>query len=189
MAFYGRSGIRTSKGKLSPVHLLVLATLKRGPAHGYMILQQLSESLEGWELKSGTLYPALHRIESLGLIKGKVVKLEGETDTVVEYGLTADGKFALHEAFHGLRREMQIQNSVWHFLSDSFDEDVASSLFDWTVQERNPMGYMMMKRHCNGTCHCSQNHLEYLKKYREYLHQELDWIDEQLDNLKGSKKQ
>ena len=188
MAFYGRSGIRTSRARLSPVHLLVLSTLKRKPAHGYMILQQLKNQLKGWELKSGTLYPALHRLEELGLISGKEVKPEEDADGVVEYRLTSDGNHSLHEAFHGLRREMQIQDSVWRFLSYSFDEDVASSLYDWTIQEESPMGFMMMKRHCDGTCDRSKKHLGFLMKYREYLQLELEWVRTQLENLKGSKK-
>ena len=50
--------------------LLILRTLQRGDMHGWGISQSISvASREVLNLKEGSLYPALHRLERQGLIK------------------------------------------------------------------------------------------------------------------------
>jgi DNA-binding PadR family transcriptional regulator len=49
--------------------LMILAVLVEGPAYGYSIQKRLRESSGNMvRLQAGTLYPLLHRLESLGLI-------------------------------------------------------------------------------------------------------------------------
>ena len=51
---------------------LILSALRRGDAHGFEILKRLEEAGSGLlQLKEGSLYPALYRLESAGVIKGK----------------------------------------------------------------------------------------------------------------------
>jgi PadR family transcriptional regulator PadR len=50
---------------------LILSSLRRGDAHGFEILKRLEEAGSGaLRLKEGSLYPALYRLESAGMIKG-----------------------------------------------------------------------------------------------------------------------
>jgi PadR family transcriptional regulator, regulatory protein PadR len=45
--------------------MLILQTLRRGPQHGYGIVQTLFiNSSEGLQVETGSLYPALHRLEA-----------------------------------------------------------------------------------------------------------------------------
>lgn len=56
----------TTRGQLD---LLVLSVLVGGPLHGYGIVTELRRrSGEDLDLAEGTLYPALHRLESEGLL-------------------------------------------------------------------------------------------------------------------------
>ncbi len=49
--------------------LLLLAVLADGPAHGYVVIESLRQRSEGvFDLPEGTIYPALHRLESQGLL-------------------------------------------------------------------------------------------------------------------------
>jgi PadR family transcriptional regulator, regulatory protein PadR len=49
---------------------LILETLVREPSHGYRIAQRIKERSEGvLDFKEGTLYPALHKLESQGLVE------------------------------------------------------------------------------------------------------------------------
>lgn len=58
--------------------LLILQTLKWGPMHGYAIGRWIHERTEGvLDLEEGVLYPALHRLNKKGLLKGQW----GETET------------------------------------------------------------------------------------------------------------
>ena len=55
------------KGHLDAVMLAIVA---EGPAHGYSIIERISERSEGLiELGEGTAYPALHRLERQGYLK------------------------------------------------------------------------------------------------------------------------
>ncbi|MEU8363815.1 helix-turn-helix transcriptional regulator [Nonomuraea sp. NPDC048882] len=50
---------------------LLLATLENGPRHGYAVKEALCEATDGRiDLPTGTVYPALHRLERAGLITG-----------------------------------------------------------------------------------------------------------------------
>ena len=51
---------------------LVLSVLARGEAHGYEVLRHIEKAGSGaLELKEGTLYPALYRLEQAGLITAR----------------------------------------------------------------------------------------------------------------------
>ena len=53
------------KGSLD---ILLLTLLERGPRYGYEIVKEVRARSQGvLELKEGTLYPALHRLEQSGL--------------------------------------------------------------------------------------------------------------------------
>src|SRR5580692_6667717 len=51
--------------------LLILKVIALGPAHGYAIAQRLEQVSRGVvQVPEGSLYPALHRLESRGLLDG-----------------------------------------------------------------------------------------------------------------------
>ena len=60
------------------VDLLLLATLRQGPLHGYAIVEQLRDQSEGaFDLAEGTVYPALYRLERAGLLSSTWSDLPG----------------------------------------------------------------------------------------------------------------
>jgi DNA-binding PadR family transcriptional regulator len=76
--------------------LLVLTSLAEGPKHGYAITVDVEE-FAGVRLGPGTLYGALARLESRGLIEA----LPAE-DRRRPYRLTADGSAALAQELQQL---------------------------------------------------------------------------------------
>src|SRR5260370_24667073 len=63
----------TIDGDLLRGHLqtLILSALRRADAHGFEILKRLEDAGSGaLQLKEGSLYPALYKLESAGLVKG-----------------------------------------------------------------------------------------------------------------------
>jgi DNA-binding PadR family transcriptional regulator len=57
----------TLKGHLEGI---LLAVLEPGPRHGYAIMEALRDRSAGQvDLPTGTIYPALHRLERAGLVR------------------------------------------------------------------------------------------------------------------------
>lgn len=72
--------------------MLILQTLQWGAQHGYGISQAIRMgSGEVLQVETGSLYPALHRLERGGWIRSEW-KLSDNNQRVKEYRLTATGK-------------------------------------------------------------------------------------------------
>jgi DNA-binding PadR family transcriptional regulator len=75
---------------------LVLAVVSEEPMHGYAIIERLRRRSDGeFDLPEGTVYPALHRLERLGLLSSRWVTFRGRRRRV--YELTRHGRAALQE--------------------------------------------------------------------------------------------
>ena len=75
---------------------LLLAALEPGPAHGFAVMMELRCRSGGVvALESGTLYPALRRLEGAGLIVGTWTTGPGRRRR--EYELTDRGRRSLDE--------------------------------------------------------------------------------------------
>lgn len=72
--------------------MLVLATLLRGPLHGYGIAEVLKTRSDGkLDVPEGSLYPALHRLESQGSVASDWERRDGRRRrvyTLTEHGLS-----------------------------------------------------------------------------------------------------
>ena len=78
--------------------LLVLRTLQRGPMHGWGISQSIyTVSREVLQVKEGSLYPALHRLERQGWLESEWGASENKRRAKF-YRLTESGKRQLEEA-------------------------------------------------------------------------------------------
>jgi PadR family transcriptional regulator PadR len=87
-------GLETDLRKGS-VLALILSLLQEGPMYGYQLSKELQRRSKGYfEFKEGTLYPALHRMERQGLLRGEwQVVAEGPSRKF--YHLTAEGRAEL----------------------------------------------------------------------------------------------
>ena len=74
--------------------LLLLAVLAdAGPVHGYAVIAALRDRSEGaFDVPEGTVYPALHRLESAGLVVSRWEQATPRRRRV--YELTRDGRLA-----------------------------------------------------------------------------------------------
>ena len=72
--------------------LLILRTLELCPMHGVAIADRISQVTQGaFQVKAGSLFPALHRLEQEGWIEGQWQE-SAEGRRVRSYTLTRDGK-------------------------------------------------------------------------------------------------
>jgi PadR family transcriptional regulator, regulatory protein PadR len=83
-----RADAQALKGHLDT---LLLAALEGGPRHGYAVKEALRQrGGDRFDLPTGTIYPALRRLEQAGLIDGTWAEEGGRRRRV--YELTAAGR-------------------------------------------------------------------------------------------------
>ena len=73
------------------LELLILRTLIYGPAHGHAIAKHIQSSSETLRIETGSLYPALHRLEARGLVRPEW-RLSDKGKRAKYYQLTPAGK-------------------------------------------------------------------------------------------------
>ena len=82
--------------------LLILRTLELRPMHGSAIAERISQVTHGaFQVKAGSLFPALHRLEQEGWIEGEW-RESTEGRRVRSYTLTRDG-----------RRQLAVEKKTW----------------------------------------------------------------------------
>jgi PadR family transcriptional regulator, regulatory protein PadR len=85
--------------------MLILTTLQWGPRHGHGIGQQIrAGSGELLQVETGSLYPALHRLEKQGWLASEW-KLSEKNQRAKYYRLTAAG-----------RKQLLVEESKWKLL-------------------------------------------------------------------------
>jgi PadR family transcriptional regulator PadR len=88
----------TAELKKGSIQLCIMATLVKERKYGFQMIKELRGSSGGYfDLKEGTLYPALHRLEQRGYLRSEWVTEEGGTPRKY-YVLTEAGRQALAEA-------------------------------------------------------------------------------------------
>ena len=95
--------------------LIILQTLRWGPMHGYGISQMIrAKSSELLQVETGSLYPALHRLERQGWIEADWTTSENK-QRVREYRLTAAG-----------RKQLAAERSRWEQLTEVMGQILAT---------------------------------------------------------------
>ena len=93
---------------LGTLDLIILQTLRWGPRHGYGLAQMIrANSREALQVDTGSLYPALHRLEKGGAIAADWEMSENRQRVRV-YRLTAAG-----------RKQLAAERSRWEQLSEA----------------------------------------------------------------------
>jgi transcriptional regulator len=90
--------------------LLILRTLMAGPSHGHAIAKHIQRTSEDLlQVETGSLYPALHRLEAKGWI-GASWNLSDKGKRARYYRLTALG-----------RKQLVSEQSKWQALSRAME--------------------------------------------------------------------
>jgi PadR family transcriptional regulator PadR len=77
--------------------LLILKTVSLEPTHGWAIAKRIQQmTSEVLQVQQGSLYPALHRLEQQGWIKGRLAESESGRPAKI-YSLTAAGRKQLEK--------------------------------------------------------------------------------------------
>jgi transcriptional regulator len=109
----GRNGYRNRVELLQgTLDMLILRTLQWGPAHGYGIVQALrTQSGEALQVETGSLYPALHRLERQGWVRSEWKQSESN-QRARYYRITAAGKKQLVEDLSRWERMVAVLGGI-----------------------------------------------------------------------------
>lgn len=89
--------------------MLVLQTLQWGPQHGYGISQAIrANSGEALRVDTGSLYPALHRLERRGWVVSQWETAPDRNREFKYYRLTEQG-----------RKQLQVEESQWKQMAEA----------------------------------------------------------------------
>ena len=89
--------------------MLVLRTLRLGPAHGHEIAKHIQRTTDDvLQVEHGSLYPALHRLERKGWVTASWEKAKGRNREFKYYRLTPTG-----------RKQLARVGSKWKQLTDA----------------------------------------------------------------------
>jgi transcriptional regulator len=88
--------------------LLILKTIALGPQHGWAISERVQQiSSDALQIRQGSLYPALHRLERRGWIKARWSTTDNNRRAKY-YELTRRG-----------RKQLEVQTDSWRRLTEA----------------------------------------------------------------------
>jgi transcriptional regulator len=92
--------------------VLILKTLALEPLHGWAVSQRLQQiSHDAVQVSQGSLYPALHRLQRCGWIKGRWRMTDGHRRAKY-YELTGSGRKHLESCTESWRRLADVMGHV-----------------------------------------------------------------------------
>lgn len=99
--------------KVGAVSLWLLLVLAERPMYGYEIKRELEKRFAGyWKPKTGTIYPALEKLEETKLVTSKVEFRDGATERK-HYALTEKGQSELAQSMAYWTKMTEILETYW----------------------------------------------------------------------------
>ncbi len=171
-------GYRLGKYGLSPVQFLILMALKRRPMYGYEIIKELREMFgDIWEPKTGTVYPALRRLEMKGLVKTEL------RDDKEFYSLTERGEDVLKYAVDLMETELDFMGRYHMFLPPPMRRMFMKRFFGEGFRRWRGGHYPLFIPPLHLEFLDREERLRLLKTFRFFLKERLEHVEELIREL------
>ncbi len=187
--------------KVGAVSLWLLLLLSERPMYGYELIRELEKRFAGyWKPKTGTIYPALEKLQQNGLVTSKIEFREDVPDRK-HYALTQKGRDELAQSMSYWTKMTEILENYWetHKAIFRYKKEVSKeelsklfvgigeSLKDKAIQitkllpaekkvliaPTEPLSFKLL--------YAKENH-------KREIHMELEWIPKEKNKGKRSKK-
>ncbi|MBL7078896.1 helix-turn-helix transcriptional regulator [Candidatus Bathyarchaeota archaeon] len=114
-----------ASGAVSPLQFLLLLQLNEGPKYGYEMLKFLRDEFEGvWEVRTGSLYPALRSLESRGFVE---TAMKDETEF---YTLTPSGEDLLNSFSERIELRSKFTNRFFRAMFKLMPPNIRSGVLE-----------------------------------------------------------
>ncbi|MFX1485507.1 MAG: PadR family transcriptional regulator [Promethearchaeota archaeon] len=176
------------KKRISPVEFLMLVMLKEKPRYGYEIIQELDDKFKGqWTPKTGTVYPALQRLEKRDLISGALEESESGPSRKI-YSLTSEGEGILSTIADNFDREIKFLNTyvgiVDPFLS-SWSADYAIRRLKGAIKANTNRVIRLSKSFLKIPFEDLEKHLT---EYRNFLQSQIEKVEDELQKIEKKRR-
>lgn len=162
--------------RISPVQFLILLQLRKQPMYGYEILKALREQFgDIWEPKTGTVYPALRRLETRGFVQ---TELKEDKEF---YSLTEKGKETLKDAGGLLEGDLEFAEKYYRFLPPLHRHRIMEKMMEKLSHGRWPI---LLPFHPNNF-EDRKTHIGHLKIVRKAAQKWLQAIDKRIKELES----
>lgn len=171
-----RSDFFTKTERISPIQFLILLPLRKQPMYGYEILKALREQFgDIWKPKTGTIYPALKRLETKGLVQ---TELKEEKEF---YSLTEKGEEVLKDAGEFLEGGLEFAEKYYRFLPSLHRSRIMEKMMERLSHGRWPI---FLPFHPN-KFEDKETRIRNLKMIREVAQKWLQAIDKGIKKLES----
>ena len=166
--------------RISPSQFLMLVMLRGGPMYGYEILKVLREEFKGlWEPQTGSIYPALKRLNEHGLVRTEV------RDDKEYYALTEEGSSWVQEHLDTMSIEFLFMARYFEFINQAAMESSGRK-----EEARDPShGLPPRLRFMMGEEMGAKERQAHLRHVRKMLGKSLEEIDNEIARLDDATKE
>ncbi len=108
---------QSPEARISPFQSVMLIHLREKPMYGYEMLRALRDDFEGvWSPQTGTIYPALKRLEERGLV------LAEKKDGTEYYSITEAGERLIQQKVMGIPDDIRFVSRYFEILDKARKE-------------------------------------------------------------------
>ncbi len=123
--------------KIGPVQLWILLLMAEKPIYGYELIRELEKRFSNfWKPQTGTIYPALEKLEERGLVTSRIEFRDSGPDRK-HYAITAKGEKKLKSLMEGWTKmtEMvenyrEMHESICRFKAKQSRVELSKTLLD-----------------------------------------------------------
>jgi len=123
--------------KIGPVQLWMLLLLAEKPMYGYELIRELEKRFSNfWKPQTGTIYPALEKLERRGLVTSRIEFRDSGPDRK-HYAITNAGERELKSSMESwtkmteiIENYREIHESIFRFKSKQSKEELSKTLLD-----------------------------------------------------------
>ena len=170
--------------RVSHLQFLILLQLMQGPRYGYEMLKDLREQFSGvWEPKTGTIYPALRRLEARGFVKTE------RREDMDFYELTEGGRELLKQIGGRLESDLKFAHRYFRFATQLMPSSIKYRMLNMmrVLSEEDVMPPIFIENFLDKDMNGAMK-LEVLESIRTHLENRLEAVERMLKGLKSAER-